>query len=187
MLSEIRLAKVTPKRLCIDPYAVIITKAHKQQEQNNGLRNKISSTGSGTGAAVKQRLLRSKGTIFAKDVPILSPYMNDTKSFIHKSLTTGKRIILEGTQGYGLSLLHSKEYPYVTTRDTTAASFISEAGISPFDVDGIVLVIRSFPIRVGGNSGPLFNEISWDDVSTIAGHHITCEMTSEALPQTDKS
>jgi len=63
-----------------------------------------------------------------------------------------------------LSLLHSKEYPFVTARDTTAAGFISECGVSPLDVDEIVLVIRSYPIRVSGNSGYLKNEITWDDL-----------------------
>jgi len=63
-------------------------------------------------------------------------------------------VIIEGTQGFGLSLLHAADYPYVTSRDTTAAAFVSEAGLSPLDVDDIVLVLRAFPIRVGGNSGP---------------------------------
>jgi adenylosuccinate synthase len=65
--------------------------------------------------------------------------------------------------------LHSKYYPYVTSRDTTAAAFVSEAGLSPLDVDDIVLVLRAFPIRVGGNSGPLPSEIDWDSVTSESG------------------
>jgi adenylosuccinate synthase len=87
-------------------------------------------------------------------------------------LTAGRRIIIEGTQGFGLSLLHSQYYPFVTSRDTTAAAFVSEAGLSPFDVDGVVLVLRAFPIRVGGNSGPLPNEIEWDKVTRESGNQI---------------
>ncbi len=87
-------------------------------------------------------------------------------------LAAGERIVIEGTQGFGLSLLHSTEYPYVTSRDTTAAAFVSETGLSPLDVDDIVLVIRAFPIRVAGNSGPLLNEIEWQTLSSEAGSSI---------------
>ncbi len=55
-----------------------------------------------------------------------------------------------------------KEYPYVTSRDTSAAAILSECGLSPFDVENIVMVIRAFPIRVSGDSGELPNEINWD-------------------------
>jgi adenylosuccinate synthase len=87
-------------------------------------------------------------------------------------LAARHRIIIEGTQGFGLSLLHSTEYPYVTSRDTTAATFVSEAGLSPLDVDQIVLVLRAFPIRVSGNSGPLPNEIDWQIVSLESGSSV---------------
>jgi len=77
-----------------------------------------------------------------------------------------------------LSLLHADDYPFVTSRDTTAAGFVSEAGLSPLDVDEIVLVIRAFPIRVPGNSGPLPNEIDWNEVSRISGTGSIEERTS---------
>ena len=65
--------------------------------------------------------------------------------------------------------MHSEYYPYVTSRDTTAAGFLCETGLSPFDVQDIVLVIRAFPIRVTGNSGPLPNEIDWATVTEECG------------------
>jgi adenylosuccinate synthase len=76
---------------------------------------------------------------------------------------------VEGTQGFGLSILHSKDYPKVTSRDTTASGFASEAGISPFDIDEIVLTLRAFPIRVHGDSGPMPNEITWRELSSDLG------------------
>ena len=77
--------------------------------------------------------------------------------------------MIEGTQGFGLSVLHGGYYPKATSRDTTAAAFVSEAGLSPLDVDQVVMVIRSFPIRVAGNSGPLPNEITWEELAKSAG------------------
>jgi Adenylosuccinate synthetase len=52
------------------------------------------------------------------------------------------------------SLLHSPHFPRTTSRDTTAAGALAETGLSPFDVENIVLVLRSFQIRVAGDSGP---------------------------------
>jgi adenylosuccinate synthase len=110
--------------------------------------------------------------LFSKDLPELAPYIKDTKGFLRKMLSKGERVILEGTQGYGLSLLHSPHYPYVTSRDTTAAAFVSEAGLSPIDVDDVVLTIRAFPIRVAGNSGPLQFETDWATVTKRSGSQL---------------
>ncbi|HEU4441008.1 MAG TPA: adenylosuccinate synthetase, partial [Burkholderiales bacterium] len=60
-------------------------------------------------------------------------------ALLRENLERGDRVVLEGTQGFGLSLLHSGTYPFCTSRDTTASGFISEAGLSPFDVDQIVM------------------------------------------------
>jgi adenylosuccinate synthase len=77
-------------------------------------------------------------------------------------------VLVEGTQGAGLSLYHG-QYPYVTSRDTSVGGCLSEAGISPSRVRKIVMVCRTYPIRVqnpeGGTSGDLSQEISWEIVS----------------------
>ena len=90
-------------------------------------------------------------------------------TLLHDGIDHGHSIIVEGTQGFGLSLLHGSVYPFVTSRDTTASGFASEVGISPRDISAIVMVVRTFPIRVGGTSGPLSNEISWEDVRRLSG------------------
>jgi adenylosuccinate synthase len=49
---------------------------------------------------------------------------------------------------------------------------VSEAGLSPLDVDQVVLVLRAFPIRVAGNSGSFgAEEISWETIAREGGHH----------------
>jgi adenylosuccinate synthase len=163
---EIEIARLSSNRLFIDPNAVIITPEIKQAERDCGLVNFNGSTGSGTGEAVIRRIQRYKEILFAKSEPSLSIFIKDTKSFLSEHLEKENRVILEGTQGFGLSLLHSPFYPFVTSRDTTAAGFLSEAGLSPMHVDNVILTIRAFPIRVAGNSGPLPNEIKWDIIST---------------------
>lgn len=168
--NEIEITRLNPDRLWIDPNAVVITPEIKRAEQNAGLIDTIGSTGSGTGEAVIRRIQRYKDILFAKDEPSLSVFVKDTKAFLRKQLENDKRIILEGTQGFGLSLYHSSFYPYVTSRDTTASGFLSEAGLSPIDVDDVVLTIRAFPIRVAGSSGPLEREIDWETVTLEGGH-----------------
>ncbi len=90
-------------------------------------------------------------------------------SLLHSALDQDEHVIIEGTQGFGLSLLHGPYYPYLTARDTTAAGFAMEVGLSPKQIDSIIMVIRTFPIRVGGKSGPMGKEITWEDVHRISG------------------
>lgn len=165
---EMEMACVSPDRVLIDDNAVIISDDMVDEEKQSGLREDIGSTESGTGAAVIARINRRNNIrILARDHSELRTY--DTKKIMRNACNMGKRIIIEGTQGFGLSLLHAKEYPYVTSRDTSASAILSECGLSPFDVDSIVMVIRAFPIRVSGNSGELPNEIDWGTLSRESG------------------
>ena len=167
LMKEITLTGISNEQLRIDKNAMIITKEDKENESCSTLRKDIGSTLSGTGACVKRRINRDNTTKLAKDFEILKPYISDTKEYLHQELQNGKNILIEGTQGFGLSLLHSKNYPFTTSRDTTAAGFLSEVGLSPLAVKEIVLVIRAFPIRVEGNSGKLENEISWSTLQRV--------------------
>jgi len=168
LFDEISRTGLSHDRLIIDPNAMIISDKEQQEEENSSLRKDIGSTLSGTGAAVRTRIARESTVILAKNEKRLQQFVRPAVPFLRDKLSAGERIIIEGTQGFGLSLLHSSYYPFVTSRDTTAASFVSEAGLSPLDVDDVVLVLRAFPIRVGGNSGPLPYEITWETVTAEA-------------------
>jgi adenylosuccinate synthase len=172
-MAEISLP---PSRLLIDPRAHSISDADRAWERDADLLASIGSTGSGTGAAVMSRLARNSDGLptarQAADVPELTQFISDTVAACLQILKRGDRVLIEGTQGFGLSPLHGDYWPHVTSRDTTAAAFISEAGLSPLDVDDVTLVFRAFPIRVGGNSGPLPNEITWEHIRYAAGSPI---------------
>ena len=157
--EEMKVAGVSDDRVLIDKNAVIISDEFIANEKQSDLRQSIGSTESGTGAAVLARIMRKKNTkLLARDFPELNTC--DTKKVLRDACADGKKIIAEGTQGFGLSLLHAKDYPYVTSRDTSAAAILSEY---------IVMVIRSFPIRVSGESGKLPNEINWDILREESG------------------
>jgi adenylosuccinate synthase len=171
LFREINDTCLDAGRLFIDSNAVIITKELKMREVESGLIGRIGSTGSGTGAAVAARINREASLFFAKDIAELKPFTTNVQEILRNALDNQERIIIEGTQGFGLSPLHARHYPYTTSRDTTAAAFLAETGLSPFDVDDVVLTIRAFPIRVAGNSGPLDDEIDWETV-TAEGRHL---------------
>jgi len=179
LLDEIRRLNVEPRSLVIDPNAAIVRDQEREAEAAGPLRDAIGSTLTGTGAAVARRVSRDGSLVLARDIAELEPYLGATLPRLRAALDRGDRVLIEGTQGYGLSLLHSPHYPYATSRDTTAAAALAESGLSPMDVDQVVLVIRTFPIRVGGNSGPLTREISWAEIAARGGHnHELSEYTS---------
>lgn len=157
----------TRERLFIDPQAGIIEEKHLLQEGE--LVQKIGSTGKGCGAALADRIWR-KDFKLAKDV-LKDFRFTNVAELINQGIDEGKNILVEGTQGFGLSLYHGI-YPFVTSRDTNAANFLAEAGISPRFADEVILVIRTYPIRVAGNSGPLPNEITWDELSKRIGKKV---------------
>lgn len=170
LLSEINLVGLDTGRLVIDPNAYVITDRDRQEERAEGLRERIGSTLSGTGAAVRRRISRVSRANLAYENSQLLRYISNTRFLMRERLKRGERIVIEGTQGFGLSLLHSEHYPNVTSRDTTAAAFVSEAGLSPLDVDEVIMVLRAFPIRVAGNSGDLPNEIDWSTIVEDGRH-----------------
>lgn len=177
--EEIHLSGIRKELLKIHPNAVILKKSDSLHEVDAGLNNKIGSTESGTGSAVISRIKRNSEVLLAKDCKELEPYLCDTIDYLRNMLNRSHEIIIEGTQGFGLSLLHAKEYPFTTSRDTSAAAFISEAGLSPFDVKNIIMAIRTFPIRVAGNSGPLPKETTWAYVSEVCkSQHPISEYTT---------
>lgn len=169
LLLEIKTTRLSSDRLIIDPEASIVTQDHMRAESGSHLRARIGSTLSGTGAAVLHRVSRAGNVRLAKHEPQLAPYLGCVRELLCDLLGEGQRIVIEGTQGYGLSLYHGVEYPYATSRDTTASGCLSEVGLSPLDVDEVALVIRTFPIRVSGSSGPLPEEIDWETVTRLSG------------------
>ncbi len=147
-------------RVWVDANAGIIEDKHVENERNNEyLMKTIGSTGQGVGAAMVDRVLRVLKT--AKDIPELRGMITDVSKDVNEELDRGGEVIVEGTQGTFLSLYHGT-YPFVTSRDTTAAGIISEVGVSPRLVSDIVLVFKSYVTRVG--AGELPGELSPEEV-----------------------
>lgn len=170
LLEEISMVRLSRDRVIIDPRAVLVESCDREQELPDTAR--IASTASGTNSAWIRRMRRRADDVrLAINSRQLQTYarVEAVAPLLHSCLIGNRDVIVEGTQGFGLSLLHGEDYPYVTARDTTAAGFCAEVGLSPRHIDYVVLVVRTFPIRVGGNSGPLNGEIDWSEIQNISG------------------
>lgn len=176
LFEEIERVNLPSHRLVIDPNAMIVTSEDRETEERSGLAGRIGSTCSGTGAAVLRRAQRRSADDLAGSHPELLAYLRPVRPLLRQMLDDSASIVIEGTQGFGLSLLHTPHFPKATARDTTAAGMLSETGLSPLDVDEVVLVIRAFPIRVAGDSGPFgAPEIDWSTVTREGGHTVSLE------------
>ena len=173
LMEEINKCQLEYIRLAIDPNAMIISDEDRLKEAE--LVKTMASTGRGGGAAAARRILdRSPGkTKLARDFNELKPFLKPTYELLEDAFRLNKKILLEGTQGTALSLYHG-HYPHVTSRDTTVAGCLAEAGISPSRTRKIIMVVRSYPIRVQdapeGTSGPMQNSISWKTIEERSGH-----------------
>lgn len=191
LLEELADCDVGPERLSIDPQALIIDPADREFESGS-LVSGIGSTGQGVGAAASRKILRTAASVpvrLARDVAELRPFLRETSEQLDNSMRRGDRIFVEGTQGSGLSLHHGF-YPHVTSRDTNVSGALSECGIPPTRVRKVVMVCRTFPIRVqspaGGTSGPMQRELTWDKVAARAGLDTEKLMAAEKTSTTKR-
>ncbi len=150
----------TQDRIGVDYQSGIIEKKHREIDSSNThLKDKIGSTGSGTGPANMDRALRKLK--IARDIPMLEPYLTDVSVEINDALDEGKNVIGEGSQAILLSLFHGT-YPYVTSKDVSAAAICSDLGVGPTKVSDVIVVLKSFLTRVG--TGELPGELSVEEV-----------------------
>lgn len=178
LLKEIASCGIDCERLSIDPNAMIITSDDIEAEER--LKKTIGSTGQGVGSATARKIMgrQDSKTLLARNVPELKPFLRESCEVLDEAFRNGLRVFLEGTQGTGLSIHHGS-YPHVTSRDTTVAGCLAEAGISPSRVRKVVMVCRTYPIRVqspdedGQTSGWMSQEIDWSDVAKRAGLDVT--------------
>lgn len=148
----------------VDPAATILEPAHQLVEESD---EKLAwgSTRKGIGAARMDRVHRTART-FRDRIQIENRIgETDVAEMARVFLATGKTVQIEAAQGYGLGL-HTSFYPKTTSADCRAIDALADVGISPWEFPDAVLevwlVIRPYPIRVAGDSGPLLHETSWE-------------------------
>ena len=143
-------------RLIVDPRAGIITEDYIQEQAGDAFYRHAGSTLTGTGAAMAARARRRLG--LARDEAVLHDFLGDTTAYLREALEAGKAVLVEGSQGYGLSNYHG-EYPFVTSRDTTVGAFLGQIGLGPKFLTQVILAVKCLPTRNRIGDGTLPNEL----------------------------
>ena len=159
-------------RSFIDKHCGVIEDTHLARDSKGELKEKIGSTGSGTGPANADRAMRILK--LAKDFDSLSSLIVDVPEQINSALSDNENVLIEGTQGTFLSLWHGT-YPFVTSKDVTASGICADVGIGPKKIDEVIVVFKSYVTRVG--TGPLEKELTpeeaeskgWSEFGTVTG------------------
>lgn len=163
-LASIKAATGKAPRVYIHEHAAFVCDADITNEASTGIIDRVSSTGSGSGAARMRKgylrhedaVIKSRATsIFAEqgfEVSVVSrwAYLKIIEECQREDC------IFECSQG---TLLDNNwgVFPYVTSRSTLPRTAIDRNGVAtiPWSYCG---VYRTFPIRTGGPSGPTGGE-----------------------------
>lgn len=155
--------------------AAVVTPRHREIEA--GTMFSIGSTMKGVGAAVIDKIRRDPDdNIIARDALVSTPlegFVCSAQEY-NDSLDMANEILLEGAQGFSLSI-NQGFYPFTTSRDCTTAQLLSDCAI-PYNyaLTKVWGCARTYPIRVAnrfdangkmvGTSGPCYDdqkEIPW--------------------------
>lgn len=165
-------------RVFVDARAWIHRPEHAQRSKESGRHHAMGATGKGSSEALVERITQrgpaAIGSAPGDAINTIGNHRTDgrlrgvtianTERILNDAWDKGAQIQLEGTQGQLLDLALGP-YPYTTHKQTGPAQWLVEAGLSPSLPVRVTLVVRTYPIRVAGNSGPLPNEMSWVDLA----------------------
>jgi len=171
VLKEINELNIHDK-VGIDPQCAIIEQKHIDADRKGHLKEKIGTTGTGTGPCNADRAMRV--VKMARDIPELAKYIKDVPLIVNEALDRQESVVIEGTQGTYISLYHGT-YPFVTSNDVCASATCSDVGVGPTRIDEVYLICKAYVTRVG--EGHLEGEIDfeeakkrgWDEYGTVTG------------------
>ena len=164
-LAEREVKETGVPQLLVDQSCTILEPAHIAIEEGDESLA-WGSTRKGIGAARMDRVHRTARTFwelggvhYERLIPC------DVAELARQYLNAGNTVQIEAAQGYGLGL-HTDFYPKTTSADCRAIDALADVGISPWEFPDATLevwvVVRPYPIRVAGDSGPLRLETSWE-------------------------
>lgn len=176
--KEIEEFGIAKDRISVHPRAALITDHHREIEMGEAsAASALASTRKGVGEALVSKIRRVRGALLG-DIPGISTMPFFVRSLdVNAELRWQKSVVVEVPQGISLSVNHGSHYPYCTSRDTSVMQAMADAGIHPEFYGGTMLVLRTFPIRVGnipevnGFSGghyPDQKEVSWEEIGQPA-------------------
>lgn len=163
--EEIKLIDLN-RPVLVDQAATVLEYAHIAVEQGDPALN-WGSTRKGIGAARSDRIHRTAKVFGGEVVWPAGTASYEVARLARTGLQSGLTVQIEAAQGYGLGL-HTEYYPKTTSADCRAIDALADVGISPWEFPDAALevwvVVRPFPIRVAGDSGPLDLETTWEEL-----------------------
>lgn len=160
------------KRVVIHPNAAVIQMRHKIIEAT--ATQHLGSTQKGIGAALSDKIMRKPGSTISEVG--LGNFGGTIGSIdLNRKMMDKWAVTVEVPQGTGLSMNAGHFYPKCTSRDCWVGQGMTDAGINPYFISEVLMVQRTFPIRVGhifdatgqrvGDSGPFYPdsaELDWE-------------------------
>ena len=163
LLEEVTKWGIQREDIHVHSHAAIISKENTEVDKTT--IEKIGSTGKGIGPSLQRKVSRLSKEAVVRYAPEADKLVTEvqirTKSPVRR--VDRSRILVEVSQGYSLGI-NSGFYPYTTARECTMAQAMADAQLPLTEYRDCMMVVRTFPIRVAGNSGPCYpdqHEISW--------------------------
>lgn len=147
--------------------AAVVTQQDKDSEHSGSVAA-VAGTRQGVGAAIARKVLRDPSAV-VDNMPA-DMWHRNIHIIRHVPNWSGSRIGLEVSQGFSLGI-NSQFYPKVTSRECTVMQGLADARIPAQRLQQTLMVVRTYPIRVGnvdGNdSGGCYAdqmELSWNQL-----------------------
>jgi len=145
--------------------AVLLMPHHKHMEAEF---SRIGSTQQGAAMAQIAKMERDEDNDpLCKGVDFGDPrIMVVAPEAYYQLIKNAKSILIEGAQGYSLGI-DAGFWPYCTSRNCTVNQFLSDTAMPHTYLRKVIGVARTYPIRVGGTSGPGYSdqrEVSWKEL-----------------------
>ena len=95
---------------------------------------------------------------------VVKPYLRDVTKFLHESIKSGKRILLEGQLG-ALRDTDNGIYPFVTSSSPIAGFSAVGAGIPPYEIKRIITIVKAYSSCVG--AGEFVTELFGEEAKKL--------------------
>lgn len=165
------------RKIYVHELVPLIEERHINYERS---RIKSGTTSKGCGAVSAAKILRDPDLKFFETYENAVRCPNDEwfdRLYSHLD-NPSEFVLLEGAQGCALSLNHSNNHPYVTSRNVSISKLLDDTGISPSRHLENIMVLRPFPIRISnitengaivssGNYGKS-EEFTWTQINLCA-------------------
>jgi adenylosuccinate synthase len=165
--DEIIENNIDPASILIDDNAAWIGRGHREKSRAQKSHGR-GGYSMGISQALQEKTSRKDDAAIARG----NTETTCVSAAIQRFLLAGKAGLVEGSQGALLSLNHG-QHPFTTSYDVITDALLGQCGIPHEAVRDIYGVLKCYPTRVSGTSGPMDGgAVEYEWVETRAGVEI---------------